>query len=222
MKSLIWFFLMTFFICGTQADCHYEVLSETPKILIIHDFLTPEECDYLIMIARPALARSTVVNESQGRGANDVDPRRTSQGTFLMRQQRDALVHSIENRLSALSGFPKENGEAIQVLFYEKGAEYQPHYDFFDPKSPGGAVHLLRGGQRAATVIMYLNTPLQGGETIFPEAKVAIVPIKGSAILFYNSLPSGEVDVTTLHGGAPVIEGEKWIATKWFRTSRFQ
>jgi prolyl 4-hydroxylase len=26
----------------------------------------------------------------------------------------------------------------------------------------------------------------------------------------------------TLHGGAPVIEGEKWVATKWLRERRFE
>jgi prolyl 4-hydroxylase len=26
----------------------------------------------------------------------------------------------------------------------------------------------------------------------------------------------------SLHAGAPVIEGEKWIATKWLREARFE
>jgi prolyl 4-hydroxylase len=26
----------------------------------------------------------------------------------------------------------------------------------------------------------------------------------------------------TLHGGAPVLEGEKWVATKWLREGAFE
>ena len=35
---------------------------------------------------------------------------------------------------------------------------------------------------------------------------------------YCNSL--GQVDPLTLHGGAPVKQGEKWIATKWMRQHR--
>jgi prolyl 4-hydroxylase len=66
-----------------------------------------------------------------------------------------------------------------------------------------------------ATLIMYLNSTEKGGETIFPDANVAITPKKGNAVLFYNCLPCGKEDPLTLHGGSPVVQGEKWIATKW-------
>jgi hypothetical protein len=34
-------------------------------------------------------------------------------------------------------------------------------------------------------------------------------------IVFYNMLPNGEIDHMSLHGGCPVIAGEKWAANKW-------
>ena len=52
-------------------------------------------------------------------------------------------------------------------------------------------------------------------------AKISVTPKKGSAVLFYNCLPTGEVDGLSLHGGAPVIAGEKLIATKWIREGEF-
>jgi len=30
-----------------------------------------------------------------------------------------------------------------------------------------------------------------------------------------------ELDPLTLHGGAPVLDGEKWIMTKWVRERAF-
>jgi prolyl 4-hydroxylase len=69
---------------------------------------------------------------------------------------------------------------------------------------------------------MYLHTTEEGGETIFPRANVSVKPIKGNAVLFYNCLPSGQEDTLSLHGGAPVKKGEKWIATKWLRSGVFR
>lgn len=72
-----------------------------------------------------------------------------------------------------------------------------------------------RGGQRVATLLLYLAAPVQGGATILPESGFAVMPVKGSAVFFSYDRPH---PVTlTLHGGAPVIAGEKWVATKWLR-----
>ncbi|MFN2350259.1 MAG: prolyl hydroxylase family protein, partial [Thioalkalivibrio sp.] len=90
------------------------------------------------------------------------------------------------------------------------GAEYKPHYDYFDPARPGGHVALMRGGQRVASLVMYLNTPKHGGATTFPDVNFAVAPIKGNAVFFSYDRP--HPSTATLHGGAPVIEGAKWVA----------
>ena len=38
---------------------------------------------------------------------------------------------------------------------------------------------------------------------------------------FSNATTEGTNDGGSLHGGCPVIEGEKWIATKWIRSTVF-
>ena len=43
--------------------------------------------------------------------------------------------------------------------------------------------------------------------------------MKGNAVFFSYDRP--EASTRTLHGGAPVIEGEKWVATKWMRVGVF-
>src|SRR5260221_463913 len=78
---------------------------------------------------------------------------------------------------------------------------------------------LKRGGQRVASLVCYLNTPTSGGQTIFPDVQLDVAPIRGNAVFFSYDRPH---PVTrTLHGGAPVIAGEKWVATKWLREGRF-
>jgi len=60
-----------------------------------------------------------------------------------------------------------ENGESIQVLRYKNGEKYEPHFDYFNDKQ-----NQLIGGQRIATVLMYLSNVKMGGETIFPISEV--------------------------------------------------
>jgi len=40
-------------------------------------------------------------------------------------------------------------------------------------------------------------------------------PVAGSAVLFYSQLADGTLDPYSLHGGCPVVEGEKWSANIW-------
>ncbi|MBX3718258.1 MAG: 2OG-Fe(II) oxygenase [Parachlamydiales bacterium] len=196
-----------------------QVLSWSPRIFLIENFLTSVECDLIIEKAKPLLSRSTVVDDHDLGGA--LHEGRTSQGMFFPKASSDMIIRNIEKRIAALTMLPEENGEGIQVLSYGPGAEYQPHYDYFDPATPGGKACYDRGGQRIATLIIYLHTTEEGGETIFPKARIGVRPIKGNAVLFYNCTPDGIEDPLSFHGGAPVKKGEKWIATKWIRKGVF-
>ena len=125
-----------------------------------------------------------------------------------------------EARIAALLHWPVDHGEGLQVLRYGPGAEYKPHYDYFDPNEPGTSTILKRGGQRVGTLVMYLNTPEKGGGTTFPDVHLEVAPQRGNAVFFSYERP--HPSTRTLHGGAPVIAGDKWIATKWLREREFQ
>lgn len=206
--------------CFLHAQADVEVLSASPRVIVYHHFLSDAECDHLIHLARPHLQRSTVIDNNSS--SSEIDERRTSKGMFFYPGISDSTVSAIEERIARLTSIPKENGENIQVLQYAVGGEYKPHYDYFDPLTVGGKFHLMRGGQRQASFLMYLNTPEAGGETVFPALGIKVIPRKGDALLFYNCGIEGNTDPRTLHGGAPVIQGEKWLATKWLRFSRFE
>ncbi len=133
----------------------------------------------------------------------------------------DTIIRNLVKRISQQTQIREENGEDFQLLYYDVGAEYQPHFDYFDPSTPSGLVHLERGGQRIVTFMIYLNTVTEGGETIFPRAKIKISPEKGKAVVFYNVTPQGEEDPMSFHGGAPVLQGEKWLITHWLHEREF-
>jgi prolyl 4-hydroxylase len=187
-----------------------------PRVVVFGGLLDDVECDQVIALAQPRMMRSETVDVATG--GSEVNSARTSRGMFFSRGESE-LIRRIEARLGALLNWPIENGEGLQVLHYLPGAEYKPHYDYFDPAQPGTAPILKRGGQRLGTVVMYLNTPERGGGTTFPDVELEVAPVRGNAVFF--SYDSPQPSTRSLHGGAPVIEGEKWVATKWLRAGRF-
>lgn len=189
---------------------------QSPHILVFGGLLSDEECDQMIELARERLARSETVQTDTG--STEVNSARTSDGMFFDRGEF-ALCTRIEARIAALLRWPVENGEGLQVLRYRPGAEYKPHYDYFDPAQPGTSALLRRGGQRVASLVCYLNTPERGGATVFPDIGFEVAPIKGNAVFFSYDRPHPAT--RTLHGGAPVAGGEKWVTTKWVRERRF-
>ena len=189
---------------------------QQPRVVLFGGLLSHEECDALMALSMPRLARSETVQHDTG--GSEVNAARTSDGMFFERAEAP-LVQRIEQRIAALLHWPEDRGEGLQILRYRPGAQYRPHFDFFDPAQPGTAAVLRRGGQRVGTLVMYLNTPTRGGATTFPDFNLEVAPIKGHALFFSYDRPHASTG--TLHGGAPVVEGEKWVATKWLRERVF-
>ncbi|KAJ6334168.1 hypothetical protein OIU78_011137 [Salix suchowensis] len=134
--------------------------------LLLIIVLPLQECDYLRALAKPRLQTSTVVDVKTGKGIESKV--RTSSGMFLSSEEKTyQVVQAIEKRISVYSQVPIENGELIQVLRYEKNQYYKPHHDYFSD-----TFNLKRGGQRVATMLMYLSDNVEGGETYFPMSSL--------------------------------------------------
>jgi len=193
------------------------ITMRNPRVVVFGGLMTEAECDELVEQARQRLARSeTVVTTT---GASEVNVARTSEGMFFGRAE-NPICARVEERIAKLLNWPLDNGEGLQILRYQPGAEYKPHYDYFDPAQPGTPTILKRGGQRVGTLVVYLNSPKRGGATTFPDVHLEVSPVKGNAVFFSYDRPHPMT--RTLHGGAPVLEGEKWVATKWMREGKFE
>ncbi|CAI0461992.1 unnamed protein product [Linum tenue] len=188
-----------------------EVISWEPRAFVYHNFLSKEECEYLISLAKPHMVKSTVVDSETGKSK---DSRvRTSSGTFLARG-RDKVVREIEKRIADFTFIPVEHGEGLQILHYEVGQKYEPHFDYFMDD-----YNTKNGGQRIATILMYLSDVEEGGETVFPSAKgnysaipwwnelsecgkkgLSVKPKMGDALLFWSMKPDASLDPSSLHG----------------------
>ncbi|CAN6896415.1 unnamed protein product [Brassica oleracea] len=218
---------------GKRGDQWTEILSWEPRAFLYHGFLSKEECEYLISLAKPYMVKSTVVDSQTGKSK---DSRvRTSSGTFL-RRGRDKVIKTIEKRIADYTFIPADHGEGLQVLHYEEGQKYEPHYDYFVDE-----FNTKNGGQRMATMLMYLSDVEEGGETVFPAANMnfssvpwynelsecgkkglSVKPRMGDALLFWSMRPDATLDPSSLHGGCPVIRGNKWSSTKWMHVGEYK
>ncbi len=103
------------------------------------------------------------------------------------------MVAIVEQRVSQLLRWPVSNIDSLTVTHYKQG------------------------GQRLATLIVYLNEVEAGGATVFPKLGLQLRPKRGAAAYFLSHEPDGRINPSNLHAGAPVEAGEKWIATFWLR-----
>lgn len=50
---------------------------------------------------------------------------------------------------------------------------------------------------------------------------LSVKPKMGNALLFWSTRPDASLDPSSLHGGCPVIRGNKWSATKWMHLGEY-
>jgi prolyl 4-hydroxylase len=198
-------------------------------------FLTHDECDALQSAALAQGMEDSKVGETDS--TLDKNIRMSTQTWFkhdaneiakVITVKTTELVKSLEAQgcfkdMSAKPGEPvsvEKHFEDIQVVRYDSMGKYDPHYDGDECGEEKGTT--CAHNQRTATILMYLNDDFVGGETRFPHFEdLKIKPEKGKAVFFWVSDPeTGYVFEKSLHGGDPVQQGEKWIATQWVRRNK--
>ncbi|TYH79589.1 hypothetical protein ES332_D03G074000v1 [Gossypium tomentosum] len=125
-----------------------------------------EECDHLITLAKDKLEKSMVADNELALACFF---RKLSSNAYVVSfisHVKDEVVADIEARIAAWTFLLAENGESMQILHYENGQKYEPHFDYFHDKA-----NQELGGHRIATVLMYLSDVESGGETVFPNAE---------------------------------------------------
>ena len=196
-----------------KTDREIDIITrfEEPLIVILGNVLSNEECDELIKLSKDKMQRSKIGK------TREIDELRTSSSMFFQESESEnETVARVEKRIATIMNIPIEHGEGIQILKYTPGQEYKAHYDFFSSTSK------VANNNRISTLIMYLNDVEQGGETFFPKLNLSVTPHKGMAVYFEYFYSDNDLNKLTLHGGAPVIAGEKWVATQWMRKQKLR
>jgi hypothetical protein len=187
---------------------------EAPRILTLERFLSPKACRWIVEAARPRLEAARVKNAERG-GAN-TDVMRTNTGMGFSVLDSDLVLQLAHARIAAAIGVPVAHQEPTNILHYQPGQEYKPHFDFIDPGVAHFAQELQRVGQRTVTFLIYLNDDYEGGATAFPRLDWSFKGKTGDALAFWN-VTDGRPDPRTLHAGTPTADGVKWLFSKWVR-----
>ena len=182
------------------------------EIFYIDNFLDNDECQHMVKMIRSRLRPSKL-------SSPDADKFfRTSQ-TCDLAELNDNIIQSIDDKICNLVQIEKDLSEPIQGQYYEVGQEFKPHTDFFEDHEleiNGGTL-----GQRSFTVMIYLNSTQQGGETTFPLIDAEFSPREGKAIIWRNLNDDLSPNHYSLHHAKKIRKGYKAIITKWFRTGLF-
>lgn len=189
------------------------LFSSDPIIYVVDDFISEDECQEFINCSKDKLQPATVVGLKEEQKLQD----RTNEFAWLEHDANES-IHEVSKRLSILVQMPIRNAEMFQVVHYESGTEYKPHFDSFDQSTELGKKYWEPGGQRMITALIYLNDVEDGGATYFPELNISINPKKGNVLVFHNTISeTTNINPRSLHAGMPVTSGEKWAANLWFR-----
>lgn len=191
----------------------YRVPCEAVEMFTISNFLDAGECGAMMALIDDVARPSTAYDHGFGTGyrtsySGDVD-------------QSHSLVQMIERRIDDCLGLDPAFGESVQGQRYAQGQEYRAHNDWFWPRTSYWKQERLHGGQRCWTAMIYLNEVEAGGETHFTRAHMSIPPQPGLLLMWNNAKPDGALNVDTMHAGEPVLQGTKYIITKWYRTRKW-
>ncbi|KAL5103346.1 Prolyl 4-hydroxylase subunit alpha-2 [Taenia crassiceps] len=198
----------------TLAPLKEEVLQLEPPIVLWHDFVTQNEVDQIIEIAKPRLKRALVRNPTSG--ALEAAPYRVTKNVWLP-DDMNALTKNINNRIRMATGLSIDHGEELQVANYGLGGYYAPHFDYarrFELDE-----YDVAHGNRIATTMIYLTAVELGGATAFTKTNAVVKPVPRSLVFWYNLLRSGDGDILSRHGACPVLVGSKWVMNKWIRAA---
>lgn len=193
-------------------------VNDEPSLYVFEDFLREAEITDLIAAAQTNLQPALVTADQSG----VISQGRTGRNCWVRHHQTPA-ISELSTRISELIGIPLDHAESLQVIHYGETQEYAPHYDAWDAETERGKRCMERGGQRLVTCLLYLNDAIAGGGTCFPHLDLEVRALRGRMLVFHNCLPGSTIKhPDSLHGGLPVIQGEKWACNLWFREKSCQ
>ena len=169
---------------------------QSDQVYLIHDFLTPQECELYIAHSEAigfrkapitTLAGPVMAPEVRNNSRVMIDDYHLAE--VLFKRARPLLPEIVDGW--KLAGF----NERLRYYRYNPGEKFARHFDGYYKRNSNEVSKL--------TFMLYLNDSFEGGETrffVYPEAKV--VPEKGMALVFVHK---------RLHEGCEVKSGTKYV-----------
>lgn len=192
------------------------VVSPDPKMTVLPNFFSEEECEHLIKMVEGCWMPSLVGganykkddtekfakdgSPNKGNVENTVSRTRTS-WSCMLRYAQDSVVERLEHRIATIAGLPHgvAQMERMNMVRYAPGECFNEHHD---------------GKFRPRTIFVYLNDLPEGddeGDTFFPVLGYSFKPRKGTAVMWNNANDDGsKEDSRMVHAGRAPFKGVKY------------
>lgn len=200
------------------------VISNDPYIYYIDEFITDEECEFIINKSKDNMEKAKVAYVSEEEEKKITSPNysdRTNDSHWIDHNDYPIMLQLCK-RISKKISCNYRDFEKFQVIRYKEGQKYNYHYDAWDHNNKDYyEKYCSELGNRKTTVLCYLNDVEEGGETGFDMLSdgppTLIKSKKGRIVVFYNLNDDGSLNMKTRHSGLPIIKGEKWAFNLWLR-----
>lgn len=188
-----------------------------PLVHLFDNFLSATEVTHLLTAGAGKLEPAKVSLADKGASSKG----RTGRNCWIP-HHHDTAIAALCERISILVGLPLQQAESLQLIHYFATQEYAPHFDAWDAATEAGQRCMARGGQRLVTCLLYLNDVEAGGGTTFPKLDITVAARTGRMLIFHNCHVGTTIrHPASLHGGMPVLAGEKWACNLWFRERNY-
>jgi len=195
------------------------------NLLIQPDVLSREGIDFLINHAKSTPSENVGTfdlessNKQMKSGESKIDLSvrdvKYSDIANILGQVKDLYQDIVDNIINPFYGFKVNDSEIPQLLTYNPGGHYKPHYDAVSLwKNPDDSIIWKKSVDRDLSTVLFLNDDFEGGEFVFPELRVRIRPEPGLLVAF----PSSQF---YLHGVEPVISGTRYSMVNWMTVHGF-
>ena len=199
----------------SKGVMNVDILHQEPYVATCKNIISEQECQHFIEISRGSLKRSLVSDSKKGFFSDG----RTSSNTWI-KHDHDQITKNVGERIANIVRMPLENAESFQVIYYGVSQEYKQHYDSWIHDGSEKTLRCMKwGGARVKTALCYLNDVLKGGGTKMTKLNITVPAVKGTMLVFQNTISNNNHDRHELseHAGLPVEEGEKFAFNLWFR-----
>lgn len=209
------------------------IFSTDPLIIYIENFMSAEETDYLVNLAEPSYAVSTVTDVGSSMGV--LSRGRKSQTAFL---GYDPVCACIAERSASFQGSVDPNQiELLQTVKYKSNDDFLAHWDwaedFENPRVSTFFAYLAcdatenaKGGQCEGGATQFTELPASFSaewcdvvdcDDVSELGGVLFKAIPANAVFWSNVYPNGTYHRGTLHAGTPVKKGQKIGLNIWTR-----
>eukprot|EP00591_Stephanopyxis_turris_P004929 CAMPEP_0195512258 /NCGR_PEP_ID=MMETSP0794_2-20130614/4278_1 /TAXON_ID=515487 /ORGANISM="Stephanopyxis turris, Strain CCMP 815" /LENGTH=403 /DNA_ID=CAMNT_0040639999 /DNA_START=203 /DNA_END=1414 /DNA_ORIENTATION=- len=157
----------------TDQPIELEMVSSTPRVFHVHNFVSEAEVDQLTKRAldpkNPYSVRSSTTGIHGYRSST-----RTSDNAFDIDSPISLAIKHRTFQLLRVEDYDETMADGVQIVRFKAGQAYAGHHDWY-PVNTGGAHNWdprEGGSNRYATLVIYLSDrdSVEGGQIVFPSA----------------------------------------------------